>query len=371
MSAAKKAKTIHNGNGADSSAILASVKDYYGKVLSTSKDLKTSACCAAGKPHPALLEIFKKIPKEVTEKFYGCGSPLPFGIDGLRVLDLGSGSGRDCYAAAALVGEKGSVVGIDMTDEQLSVSRDHASEFCTKTLGYKTCNMSFIKGYIECLTDAGVKPGSFDIVISNCVVNLSPDKKAVINEVYRALAPGGEFFFSDVYCDRRLPEHVQKHEVLWGECLAGALYDKDFERYARAAGFADPRILSVAPIEVEDYELMKVVGQAKFYSITYRLFKLPNLLETLCEDYGQAVKYKGTIPGSEDAYRLDAGHLFEKNKLSLVCGNSAAMCGEDGLCWLSKHFEIIGDRKVHYGLFPCGAKDGSIQVTDSGPGGCC
>lgn len=95
------------------------VKDYYGKVLSTTKDLKTSACTASGKPHAKLVEIMRRIPQEITSKFYGCGAPLPLGIKGLRVLDLGSGSGRDCYLASALVQAEGQVTGIDMTEEQI------------------------------------------------------------------------------------------------------------------------------------------------------------------------------------------------------------------------------------------------------------
>ena len=86
---------------------LSNVKKYYGEVLQTSKDLKTSACTAAGKPHNEIIKIMMDVPKEVKAKFYGCGAPLPLGIDGLRVLDLGSGSGRDCYIASKLVGEKG------------------------------------------------------------------------------------------------------------------------------------------------------------------------------------------------------------------------------------------------------------------------
>jgi arsenite methyltransferase len=152
-------------------------------------------------------KIIKNIPAEVREKFYGCGAPLPLGIEGLRVLDLGSGSGRDCYAAAAMVGEKGAVTGIDMTAEQLKVAREHAARYCTETLGYAKPNMEFIEGgsghkcalfismltfslrgyagYIERLEEAGVKAESFDIAISNCVVNLSPDKPAVLKQVYR------------------------------------------------------------------------------------------------------------------------------------------------------------------------------------------
>lgn len=149
-----------------------------------------------------------------------------------------------------------------------------------------------MQGYIEYLDQAGIPDESQDLVISNCVVNLSPDKPRVISEAYRVLAPGGEMFFSDVYCDRRLPKEVQQHEVLWGECISGAMYISDFEREARKAGFTDPRKLSVSEIEIHDPELLAVVGEAKFYSITYRLFKLPGMLETLCEDYGQYAVYK-------------------------------------------------------------------------------
>ena len=104
------------------SAASAVLQEYYGKVLQGTKDLKTSACTAAGKPHPLLRSLMARLPEEVQSRFYGCGVPVPLGIQGLRVLDLGSGSGRDCYLSAALVGEAGSVTGIDMTEEQLQVS---------------------------------------------------------------------------------------------------------------------------------------------------------------------------------------------------------------------------------------------------------
>ena len=245
------------------------VKDYYGKVLNTSKDLKTTACTAGGSPHPAIVKVMRQVPAEIVSKFYGCGAPLPLGINGLRVLDLGSGSGRDCYVCSALVGEKGFVTGIDMTEEQVAVSEKYLKEF-TKTLGYTQPNMKFIQGHIEYLDKAGIEDQSVDIVISNCVVNLSPDKPRVLREVYRVLAPGGEFYFSDVYCDRRLPERAQKHEVLWGECISGALYVEDFKRIAADVGFMDARVLSASEIKVTDPELLDVVGEARFYSITYR-----------------------------------------------------------------------------------------------------
>lgn len=350
-------------------------------MLSTSKDLKTSACTAAGAPPAALRAVLRKVPAPVTEKFYGCGAPLPMGIQGLRVLDLGSGSGRDCYAAAALVGEGGSVVGVDMTDEQLAVAREHAESYCTATLGYGQSNMRFVKGYMEDLKAAGIEDGSVDLVISNCVVNLSPDKAAVLREAFRVLSPGGEFYFSDVYADRRVPEAAQKDEVLWGECVSGAMYVEDFRREARAAGFAYPVHVSAAPIEVNDAAMRRLLGPARFYSVTFRLFKLPEgLLESCCEDYGQRATYKGTVEGSEGAYVLDAGHVFEAGRPTPVCGNTAAMLGEGGHSWLSRHFDVEGSREVHFGLWGCavgGRHPVGLTSADksgggeSSGGGCC
>ena len=125
MGCCEKVTNGSNTNGNDvkqnPSSTYEHVQDYYGKVLATSKDLKTSACTASGRPHPRIIDLMKKVPAEVMDKFYGCGAPLPLGVDGLKVLDLGSGSGRDAYVCAALVGEQGSVTGIDMTQEQIQV----------------------------------------------------------------------------------------------------------------------------------------------------------------------------------------------------------------------------------------------------------
>jgi len=250
-----------------------SVRNYYGKVLSSSKDLKTSACTTSNKPSPSVLNAMRKIPSPVMEKFYGCGTPLPTSIEGLHVLDLGCGSGRDCYLASALVGEHGSVTGLDMTAEQLGTARDNVEKF-TATLGYAKPNMRFLEGMIEFVKDAGVAPGSIDLVISNCVINLSPDKEAVIRGCWEALREGGELFFSDVYCDRRLPQATREHDVMLGECLGGALYIEDFKRLCHKTGFWDPRELSREEIIVSDPELKGICKGARFYSITYRCFKV-------------------------------------------------------------------------------------------------
>eukprot|EP01060_Flectonema_neradi_P003337 TRINITY_DN1213_c2_g1_i1.p1 TRINITY_DN1213_c2_g1~~TRINITY_DN1213_c2_g1_i1.p1 ORF type:complete len:397 (+),score=95.85 TRINITY_DN1213_c2_g1_i1:77-1192(+) len=347
-----------------------SVEEYYGKVLKTTKDLKTSACTAAGRPPLIIRDAMKKVPNTVMEKFYGCGAPIPMGIKGLNILDLGSGSGRDCYLAAYFAGSEGAVIGVDMTAEQLEVSRAHVAEF-SKTIGFEP-NLKFLEGFIEKLPKE-IPDNSQDLVISNCVVNLSPDKPAVLRESYRVLKEGGEMFFSDVYCDRRLPAAVRKHEVLWGECIAGALYIEDFVREAQKVGFLDPRMMDKSEIIISDPELAEICGNARFYSITYRLFKLPSL-ETKCEDYGQFAVYKGTIPGSSHNYKLDDHHVLVTNKPFLVCGNTAAMLGEEGKSWLSKHFEIHGDRSVHFGLFDCGGSPPPAPAAaECGPsgGGCC
>ena len=186
--------------------------------------------------------------------------------------------------------------------------------------------------------------------------------------MHSALADGGEFYFSDVYCDRRLLEEARLDPVIVGECLGGALYVEDFKRMCAAVGFIDPRIVSSRRIEVKDEAMASVLGEARFYSITFRLFKLPpGRLESLCEDYGQYAIYKGTIPGAPHAYSLDDHHRLETNKPFLVCGNSAAMLQET---WLGKHFDVFGDRSVHYGLFDC-TPAGAGADPAAGGGGCC
>ena len=254
-----------------------------------------------------------------------------------------------------------------MTVQQLAVARAHAAEWAA-TLGYAAPNMRFVSGRIEALAEAGIADGSCDLVISNCVVNLSADKRAVLREVWRVLADGGEFHFSDVYCDRRLPAAARADPLLVGECLGGALYVEDFRRLCVEAGFADPRVASSAPIEVRDAALRDVLGEARFTSITFRLFKLPGRLESLCEDYGQYAVYRGSIAGSPHAYSLDDHHRLEKGKPFLVCGNTAAMLQET---WLAKHFDVHGDRSTHYGLFPCGPAPAASAAACAPGGACC
>ena len=346
------------------------VKEYYGKTLQSSEDLKTSACCDGGGVPLHLQEALANVHPEVTAKYYGCGITVPAALTGKRVLDLGSGSGRDAYLISQLVGPDGEVVGIDMTDEQLATARSHV-DWHMQRFGYGNPNVEFRQGYIEKLGELGLEPQSFDVVVSNCVINLSIDKPAVLRGAYDLLKPGGELYFADVYCDRRLPDHVRADPLLYGECLGGALYWNDFIPMAKQAGFLDPRLVTSRPIAVEDDAMRQKLGEAKFFSATYRLFKLKGL-ETACEDYGQAVVYKGGLDEQPEAFALDGHHLIERGRVFPVCGNTWRMLADTRF---APYFDFIGDFSRHYGIFPGCGTDIPFATTTEGEaksgGGCC
>ena len=340
-----------------------SVQNYYGKVLNNSSDLKTSACCIADAMPKHLRSILSEISDEVKDKFYGCGSPLPFVLEGQTVLDLGCGTGRDCFMAAKLVGPKGRVIGVDMTPEQLEVANRNVN-YHTDRFGYKTPNVEFHCGQIEDLKSIDIASESVDIVISNCVINLSPNKEDVFKEIFRVLKPGGELYFSDVFTDRRLKKELTTDPVLVGECLGGAQYFEDFRRLMNGVDNFDFRYMSNTLMTLNNEEISKKCGNVKFYSSTVRAFKLD--LEDRSEDFGQTATYLGTIRDSEDSFRLDDHHLFEKNKTVPVCGNTAKMLASSRY---GKHFKIIGDESEHFGIFDC--KDDGLQVETNSDQTCC
>lgn len=324
------------------------VKDYYGRQLESSADLKTSACCDLSQVPGWLRPLLARIHPEVLARYYGCGLVCPPQLEGCRVLDLGCGSGRDVYALAQVVGARGEVVGVDMTAAQLAVAEAHRA-FHAEAFGFD--NVRFLQGYIESLEQLDLAPGSFDVIVSNCVVNLSPDKDAVLAGVQRLLKPGGEFYFSDVYADRRVPDALRNDPELYGECLGGALYWNDFLRLAQRQGFVDPRLVEDRPLVVTDPTLAARVGNVGFHAATYRLFRL-DALESACEDYGQAVIYRGTVPDHPDRFVLDKHHSIETGRVFPVCGNTWRMLADTRF---APHFEFHGDFSRHFGLFEgCG-----------------
>ena len=341
------------------------VKEYYSKHLKTSVDLQTNACCTSAHPPDHIGTAMMHVHYEVVSKYYGCGLCLPEDIDGLSILDLGCGAGRDVYIASQLVGAKGRVVGVDMTQEQLDVAIKH-KEYHAKIFGYS--NVDFKLGYIERLGELGLEPGSFDVIVSNCVINLSPDKQSVLREAFTLLKPGGELYFSDVYADRRVPKSLREDPVLWGECISGALYWNDFLNLAKKCGFTDPRLMKDSRITVNNRKLEGKLGALKFFSATYRLWKLEDL-ESHCEDYGQAVIYKGTCPHCPDVFDLDGHHSIEKGKVFPVCGNTWKMLHDTRF---KKHFDFIGNFDTHYGIYDgCGTSIPYASAKDGSTGGAC
>jgi SAM-dependent methyltransferase len=311
-----------------------------------------------------LAAVLEQLAPEVVERFYGCGSPIPPAIEGCTVLDLGCGTGRDAFICAKLVGPHGRVIGIDMTAEQLAVARAY-EQLQAPRFGYPAPNTRFIEGYLEEIEAAGIEDETLDVVISNCVINLAAKKERVFSEILRVLKSGGELLLSDIFADRRLPSEWREDQVLVGECLAGAMYVKDFRRLLESLGVPDYRVVARRRISIANEEVQGKVGATRFASLTIRVFKLDSL-EDRCEDFGQVATYRGSIPHAPHSFALDDHHEFVTNKPMLVCGNTAAMLAQTRF---APHFRVQGNRTRHYGLFPSGApSDDRPSATD---GRCC
>lgn len=343
--------------------VLEAVRDYYASVLQTNDDLKTSACCPAETPSPYMQRLLKNVHETVLAKFYGCGSPIPVAAEGCTVLDLGCGAGRDAFLLSQIVGPKGFVTGLDMTDEQLSVA-NHYLGWHMDRFGYSKPNVTFAKGFIEDLQTAGIRDESIDIVVSNCVINLSPDKESVFREIFRVLKPGGELYFSDIFAGRRIPQALQDDKVLRGECLGGAMYVEDFRRLLQRIGILDYRVVSSRRLTVDDPQVQARAGMIDFYAKTIRAFKVE--LEDICENYGHVTWYQGTIPDCPHSFVLDDHHEFKTGLPVPVCGNTAIVLSQTRY---ATHFRVEGDFSVHYGPFDCAPASASFE--DTAAGACC
>ncbi len=198
------------------------------------------------------------IPDEVLDVSYGCGNPAAIAdiTEGETIVDLGAGGGIDCFIAAKRIGKKGRVIGIDMTDEMLEKARMGAGKVA-QVLGYDI--VEFRTGNIM---DMPVESGTVDLVISNCVINLTEDKSKVLEEIYRILKPGGRFIISDIVSDKPVPGYLKRDKELWNACLSGALTDKAFKKAADDAGFSG--------VSMTKNYLYKKVEFIEFHSITLK-----------------------------------------------------------------------------------------------------
>ncbi len=207
------------------------VREHYAELARTS-----NSCCGSNTGNSTLYDekLIQAVPTDISGFSLGCGDPITLAKlqSGETVLDLGSGGGLDCFLAAKQVGESGRVIGVDMTPDMLAKARANAERL-------KVANVEFREGYLEALP---VEDATVDVVISNCVINLSPDKPQVFREVFRALKPGGRVAVSDIVTNGALPEAVQKSMESWGACVAGALDQRDYVRDLQAAGFVNVQV---------------------------------------------------------------------------------------------------------------------------------
>jgi arsenite methyltransferase len=226
------------------------VKEGYGRIARTETSCCSFAsfCCGEATSEQISKKIgyteeeLRKVPKEANLGL-GCGHPVSLASlkPGEVVLDLGSGSGIDCFLAAQKVGPEGRVIGIDMTPEMVARAR-----LIAQREGYK--NVEFRLGEIENLP---VADNSIDVIISNCVINLSPDKKRVFEEAYRVLKPGGRFLISDLVLLKPLPAYIQKSVAAYIGCLSGAMLKENYIKLIEKAGFEDVRIIKESPFPLE------------------------------------------------------------------------------------------------------------------------
>lgn len=291
-------------------------------------------------PHEAREKMFD-ISAEIKSKFHEFGSPMPPLLKGCSVLDLGCGSGRDTYLAAQLVGPKGTVVGVEPNAKRLDIAKKYLDREM-KQFGFDKPNVVFMQEYWEDLSS--IESSSIDVVISNCMLNMSPHKQKVMSEVYRVLKEGGEFYFTDVFSDRRIPAALAEDPQWIAARLGGALYIEDFRRLAQDAGFLDPRYLMRFKTPLTDEEQL-CFGDVSFATITSRLIK-SSLLEDICESYGEKITYLGTLPDYPDYFLFDSEIKFPTGKELEVCGN---VTGTVGTNRYKEVFKVVLDRSHHIG----------------------
>jgi arsenite methyltransferase len=299
------------------------------------KATEAKLCC----PVAFESEYLKAIPQEVIERDYGCGDPSKYLREGETVVDLGSGTGKICFIAAQIVGPRGKVIGVDMTDEMLEVARRNAPIVAAR-IGY--ANVEFRKGRIQDLaldlekldaqlkerpiTDASsflradeiaeelrlkhplVASDSIDVVVSNCVLNLVEpgSKRRLFEEIFRVLKKGGRAVVSDIVSDDEVPEEMQNDPELWSGCISGALTEGGFLSGFEKAGFYGIQILK------RDAQPWRTVQGIEFRSITVRAFKGK---QGQCFERNQAVIYRGPFKEVLD----DDNHRMERGVRYAVC----------------------------------------------------
>jgi len=236
------------------------VKDKYSEIAKQSKEQNASSCCGATSccselDYSVFSESYDKLEGYNPDADLGLGCGLPTEYAGIKpgnsVLDLGSGAGNDCFVARSIVGENGYVAGIDFTEAMIEKAREN-----TRKLGYT--NVDFIQGD----KNIPVKFGVVDVVISNCVLNLVPDKPKAFSEIYRVLKQGGHFCISDVVLQGELPTGVKEDATMYAGCVAGALPREEYIGIIEEAGFVNVEVKKEKKIDLPD-ELLSLYMSAE------------------------------------------------------------------------------------------------------------
>ncbi len=276
-----------------------SVKDYYSEAAhDTKEDILNPACYAE--------EMISHIPENLRFRGYGCGSPIADADlqTGQTLVDLGCGRGIECFIAARLVGASGKVIGIDMLDPMLEISRAGAKPVAAN-LGYS--NLDFKKGYLESLP---LEDNSADRIVSNCVLNLSSNKRMTFSEILRVLKPSGRLVVSDVVCETEPSAAIRTDEVLRGECIAGAMTHRDLIGILDESGFCGFRLIKRLPY--------RDVKGHRFFSMTYEASK-PEKAKLV------TVIYRGPMP----AIQANGGHMLFAGIPASLPKNEAERMGSD------------------------------------------
>ena len=327
------------------------------RYAAAAKAPEAALCC----PVEYNKDLLMIIPQEVIEKDYGCGDPSRYVKPGETVLDLGSGTGKICFIAAQVVGAKGRVIGVDMTDDMLEVARRNAPIVAGR-LGY--ANVEFRKGRIQDLgldleiLDAELKKNpiasantflraqeiaadlrvkhplveteSVDVVVSNCVLNLvePQDKRQLFQEIFRVLRKGGRAVISDIVSDEDVPDVMQQDPTLWSGCISGALREDMFLKAFEEAGFHGIRLLK------RDSQPWQTVEGIEFRSVTIEAIKGK---QGDCFEFNQAVIYRGPFREVLD----DDGHRLRRGDRVAVCDKTFQLYQKSPY---AEFFEFIAPR---------------------------
>ncbi len=287
------------------------VRERYGKRARQVQEKTADGCCGASAPEDVIssnlyaTDELRELPQEAVVASLGCGNPVAVAElrEGEVVLDLGSGGGIDVLLSARRVGPTGKAYGLDMTDEMLALARENQRKA-------GVTNAEFLKGEME---EVPLPDGSVDVIISNCVVNLSPDKDRVLREAYRVLKPGGRVAIADIVTRGRVPAALKRSIELWAGCLAGALAEEEYGQKLAAAGFAEVEIEVLREYTVED----AVAGG------------LGELVRRYAKKGAEKLGFVSAVvrarkPGGE-------GKTFEE-PLTVVASGGAVCCGPDECC---------------------------------------